>query len=318
MNNPMSIVEKVLGRLNAKAAQDAAAPQTNAPSPFAGRVASVDATGRSSLRRASIGKPERTVSIDYDRLRRIGLLPPEHQLRELAHQYRTLKRPLIRRAFESQARNPSPSAAALRSIMVTSALPGDGKTFTSLNLAFSLSLERDYSVLLVDGDVAKPRLSNTFGLGKEPGLLDLLEDPNLDVESAVVPTTVHGLSLLPVGRRSETATELLASARMRQVVEKLEELDSHLIVIVDSPPVLLTSEARVLASLFAQVVMVVRASETPQHAVMEAVRIIGEGPRIGLVLNQASNQGGDPYGYYGGEHSGKQTQDRTDSGNGSP
>jgi capsular exopolysaccharide synthesis family protein len=202
--------------------------------------------------------------------------------------------------------------------MVSSALPGDGKTFTCVNLALSLSLEKDYMVLLVDGDVAKPHLSNTFDIAKEPGLLDLLEDPNLDIESAVVPTNVRGLSLLPVGRRSETATELLASARMRQVVTKLEELDPHLIVIVDSPPVLLTSEARVLASLFSQVVLVVRASTTPQHAVMEAVRIIGEGPRLGLVLNQVYHSVADPYGYYGEYYPSKDTEGGGDPSGTSP
>ena len=273
---------------------------------------------RPPQRRTSLGSPQKTVTIDFDRLRQAGLLPPEHQQRELAHQYRTLKRPLIKHAFEPQEGAAAPGTGALRSIMVSSALPGDGKTFTSVNLALSLALEKDYSVLLVDGDSAKPHLSRTFGIDREPGLLDLLEDPSLDVESVIAPTSVRGLSLLPVGRRTENATELLASARMRQVVAKLESLDPHLLVLVDSAPILLTSESRVLASLFAQVVLVVRATGTPQHAVLEAVRIVGEGPRLGLVLNQANNGPGDPYGYYGEYYPAKETDGRTDGGAGTP
>ena len=215
-----------------------------------------------------------------------------------------MKRPLIRAAFEAVTDGYS---TATRSIMVTSALPGDGKTFTSLNLALSMALERDHSLILVDGDVAKPHLSRVFQADQEPGLLDVLEDPTRSIESVILPTDIPSLSIVPVGRQSPQATELLASARMRSVIAELEALDPQGIVLVDSPPILLTSEARVLAGLFAQVVMVVRAGGTPQQAVREAVRLIGDGPKINLVLNQALHVGdGGYYGYntsYGQESS---------------
>src|SRR5690606_20562938 len=119
------------------------------------------------------------------------------------------------------------------------------------------------------------------------------------VESVVLPTDIRGLYIVPIGRRSDSATELLSSARMRQVVAELQALDDYGIVLFDSPPILLTSEAQVLASLFGQVVLVVRASGTPQQAVTDALAMIGEGPRVGLLLNQAlhDNNVGGYYGY---------------------
>jgi len=301
----MSLIEKALAKL--QASRRTQQPELNVPrvTPMVERVVgrerealevTVVPGGR---RREIIGNPSKTVRIDYDALRQNGLLPPEHQQRELAHQYRNLKRPLIKHAFQPDAIKTASRTASPRLIMVTSALPGEGKTFTSINLALSLAMEKDHSVLLVDGDVARPRASHSFGVDTEPGLLDLLGDPHGVVDSLVLPTDVPGLSILPVGRRSEMANEMLASARMREVILQLERLDPQGLVVVDSPPILLTSEARVLASLFGQVVLIVKASSTPQQAVTEALGMIGEGPWIGLVLNQATHDeaAGSYYGY---------------------
>ncbi len=302
----MSIVEKALKKLQAGV-------QAQRPKVAVGRVAPVehaDVPHTPKQARRPIGNPSKIVRVDYDALRLNGLLPPEHQQRELAHQYRTLKRPLIKHAFDPGALAAGPGVPSPRSIMVSSALPGEGKTFTAMNLALSLSLEKDHNVLLVDGDVPKPHVSDTFGVAREPGLLDVLSNPDLPIESVILRTDVPGLSILPVGRRSETDTELLASARMQEIIAQLEQLDPEGLVVVDSPPILLTSEARVLASLFGQVVLVVRAGNTPQQAVAEALSIIGEGPRIGLVLNQAIHEesAGAYYGYgyrHGAENTGK-------------
>jgi exopolysaccharide/PEP-CTERM locus tyrosine autokinase len=246
--------------------------------------------------RREFGNAARRRRIDRDTLRQAGLLPPASEERGIAHQFRSIKRPLIRRAFESLPAG-WPDDRARRSIMVTSAMPGDGKTFTSFNLALSLAMERDHSVILVDGDVLKPHLSQLLQAAKEPGLMNVLDGSAPDTASVILPTDVPGLAVLPVGRRATNASELLASARMLGVIHELETLDPNIIVVVDSPPILLTSEARVLAGLFAQVVMVVRSGGTPQQAVLDAVKLMGEGPRVNLVLNQAQHAGGS--GYYG-------------------
>lgn len=298
----MSLVEKALSKLKASGQ----APVQRAASAVAtrvGRVVDVEQPSSSSTilpqPRVAIGNGRRIVRIDRDALRKSGFLPPEPHERELAHQFRTIKRPLIRHAFPADAAGFGLTSTTGRSIMVSSALPGEGKTFTAVNLALSLALEKDHAVLLVDGDVAKPNISQIFGAGSEPGLLDLLVDPARPLESVILSTDTPRLSLLSAGKQSEVATELLASARMRQVLEGLERLDSHLLVVFDSPPILLTSEARVLASLFEQVVLVVRAGITQQQAVLDAVEAIGEKPGLRLILNQAARVGtaGSYYGH---------------------
>jgi exopolysaccharide/PEP-CTERM locus tyrosine autokinase len=241
----------------------------------------------------------RTVRLDLDALRAAALIPPPEQERELADQYRAIKRPLIRAAFEGEPHDPMRQV-----IMMASALPGDGKTFTCINLAMSIAQEKDHAVLLVDGDVAKPHVSRVFGVQNEPGLLDVVADPTLDLGSVILATDVPKLSILPAGRQSNNATELLASARMRQIMQDLPRLHRFGLVMVDSPPILLTSEARVLATLAGQVVLVVKANQTPQQAVSDAIEVIGASANLKLVLNQADLSG--PMGYFYGYRYGYQ------------
>lgn len=310
----MSLVEKALSKL--KASSPAPGERlTPLPTLRVGHVVDVDRQKLAGTAlpqpRAAIGNGVRTVRIDHEALRTSGFLPPEQHERELAHQFRTIKRPLIRHAFPADGTGFGTSTSTGRSIMVSSALPGEGKTFTAVNLALSLAMEKDHSVLLVDGDVAKPNVSQIFGAGGEPGLLELLADARRSVESVILSTDTPRLSLLPAGKPSEVATELLASARMRQVLDRVEHLDPHLLIVFDSPPILLTSEARVLAGLFEQVVLVVRAGETQQQAVLDAIDAIGEKPGLRLILNQAHRAGaagnyygyGHVYGYAAGEAS---------------
>ena len=238
------------------------------------------------------------VAIDRDRLRSVNMLPSIAQEREIAGQFRAIKRPLMRQLLEFAG---SESGTA-HTVMVASALPSDGKTFTSLNLALSLALEMDFTVLLVDGDAPKPHLTHTFGLEREPGLLDVLADPKRNVEDVILATDVPGLHFLPTGTRSETAAELLASARMSEVVAQLGSLYRRGMVLFDSPPVLLTSESRTLAAMLHHVVLVVRAGVTPQQAVKDAVGILGAAAHVSLVLNDAQLDG--PIGYYYGHQYG--------------
>ena len=281
----MSLVEKALRKLQA----------SGAAKPASGNVDDVPLLAEPRAPRARIGTGP-LVEIDLAALRANGILPPESEERELADQYRTIKRPLLKNAFQ-----PSEAAgeASPRSVMITSALPSDGKTFTAINLALSVARERDFSVVLVDADVAKRDVTGLLGLSNAPGMLDVLANPGRSIESVVAPTNVPGLSILPAGTFTENATELLASARMREVMDSLIALDPQCMIMLDSPPILLTTEAPVLASLFGQILLVVRAARTPQQAVQEAIRIIGPNRRVSLVLNGADVVG--PAGYqYGG------------------
>jgi exopolysaccharide/PEP-CTERM locus tyrosine autokinase len=243
---------------------------------------------------------KRMVHVDLAALRAAGLLPPESRERLVARQFRSIKLPLVEKASPAGA-DFEPQASL---IMVASALPGEGKTFCAVNLAFSMARERDTEVLIVDADVAKPHVSAAFGVSDEPGLVDALKDDTLDIESLILPTDVDGLRILPAGKFEEdTATELLSSARMKQIVAQLALGRRRRITLFDTPPLLLTTESRVLSTLVGQVVFVVRAGDTPRQAVFDALDSLGEGKLIGVVFNQSTASGkqgeADYYGYGG-------------------
>lgn len=241
--------------------------------------------------------------IDVEALRAGGLLPEVGQERRLADQYRRIKRPILNRVRELKGK----FGHRAQLLMVASALPGDGKTFTSLNLALSIARERDFSVLLVDADVSKRHLSRAFGLQDRPGLLDAIVQQSSYIEAFAMATDVPNFGILPAGRPRDAATELLSSATMSAVAANLCFADSQRVVVFDSPPLLVSSEARAIASLVTQVILVVRAGVTPQAAVREAKSGIEEGKLTGIVFNgNQKAMGADyyGYGYYGADPQG--------------
>tara|TARA_R110002096_G_scaffold6305_4_gene29244 strand:- start:2038 stop:2994 length:957 start_codon:yes stop_codon:yes gene_type:complete len=236
----------------------------------------------------------KSVIVDTDALRTAGLVAPETDEKVIVRQYQEIKRPLIAHAFGRRATQVEDGNI----IMVTSAIAGEGKTFNSINLALSMAQEKDHSVLLVDADVAKPHTSEIFGAENEIGILDLLEDPSLDPAVAVLDTNFPGLQILPAGTPRVGATELLASSRMEELLRALNDAATDRIILLDSPPLLQTSEAKVLASLVGQVVVVVKAEFTPQEATVSAVTALDQSKPINLVLNQArSGQSEQHYSY---------------------
>ena len=274
----MSVIENAIKRLQASRSGDAGAAHatTSAAAPSAPRPRND----------ADAPLPTRTISINQDALRAAGMLPPAHQERELAQQYRQIKRPLINLALgRGVSRLPHGNL-----IMLASAVPGEGKTFTSLNLALSMQLETDITVLLVDGDVVNPRISQILGADNELGLLDVIRDPSLALRTVILPTDVPGLTFLPAGRQDANATELLASARTQEVISQLGSDDATRLVLFDSAPLLLTTESHALAQLVGQIVIVVKADQTPQQAVLDAIETLSDGKAISLVLNQSMEQ----------------------------
>jgi exopolysaccharide/PEP-CTERM locus tyrosine autokinase len=234
---------------------------------------------------------DRTISVDIPALRVAGLVAPEDEERQLAAEYRNIKRPLLAgMTGENRVRLGNV-------VVVTSALPGEGKTFTTINLALSLALERDRQVVLVDGDVAKAHLTHMFDLDGEPGFLDL-GDVACGFAETIVKTNYASLYVLPAGNKNAEATEILRSERIVSLLAFLAA-DPRRIVLIDAPPLLVTSEAAVVASLAGQVVVVVKATETPQEAVTRAIETIAEDKSVSLVLNQADAVKVHGYGYYG-------------------
>ena len=285
----MSVIENTLKRLQGQR------PASDAATAAAKGYGTVIAAGAARRREAPAegAAPQQGLAIDQNALRAAGMLPPVHQEHEIAQQYRRIKRPLINNALGRGVAQ----LASGNLIMITSAVPGEGKTFMSLNLALSMSLEEDVTVLLVDGDFVNPRLTQILGLESRLGLLDLVKDPTLSAESAIVPTDLAGVSFLPSGRQESNATELVASARMHQVVSKLGTENPARLVLFDSAPLLVTTESQALAYFAGQVVMVVHADQTPQHVVLDALETLAEDKPVFLVLNQTTRHSHAGYSY---------------------
>jgi Mrp family chromosome partitioning ATPase len=150
----------------------------------------------------------------------------------------------------------------------------------------------------VDADVARPSVLRVLGVPAAPGLMDILLDDTLNLGDVILRTNIPTLSLLPAGRNNKHATELLASQTMSALLDEIATRYPERIVIFDSPPLLLTSEASVLASRMGQVVMVVESETTTQREVREALRRLENCPRVDLICNKARAFAGDYHGYY--------------------
>jgi receptor protein-tyrosine kinase len=238
----------------------------------------------------------RSIEIDFSRLGARGFITPDSPKSQIADEFRVIKRPILRNALDGAGRG----TRSRNLIMVTSALPQEGKTFTAVNLALSMATEVDKTVLLIDGDVAHPTFTELLGVPREPGLLDLLTRDDLDVADALVKTNIEKLTVLSAGLTQRFATELLASEQMASLLRVLAARYPERIIIFDSPPLLATTEARVLASHMGQIIMVVAADATTQHAVGQALAMVESCDIVMMMLNKASDTDvGRYYGYYG-------------------
>lgn len=234
-----------------------------------------------------------------ERLREKDMLVPGTSLGpEIRNEYRRIKRPLLSNAFGKTASLVDRGNL----VMVTSSVPGEGKSYNSVNLALAFAQERDITVLLVDCDVTKQGVSRMLGVDKRrPDLTDLLASESLSVGEALLRTDVPGLVLLPAGKPHEFITEMIASQRMASLMEELATRYQDRMIIIDAPPLLSTPETQVLAGLVGQVVFVIEAGQTPFTIVQDALDMLPKEKAIGLLLNKSesiSNRGGYYYNYY--------------------
>lgn len=240
------------------------------------------------------GRRARVAEIDVGRLAARGLLTPDAPQSRLANELRVIKRPLINNCLGKGAS----SVKNANRIMVTSAMPGEGKSYVSINLAMSIAMERDSTVLLVEGDPTRPTLADSLGISASRGLMDLLVDPKLDVGDVLIRTNIGRLTFIPAGTRQEHATELLASVSMEALVDQLATRYADRILIFDSPPLLAAPEPRVLARYMGQIIFVVEAEQTSQATAMEALSTIETCPVVMTVLNKATAHQESNYYYY--------------------
>ena len=203
--------------------------------------------------------------------RRIAVLQPDSFV---AEQYRTLR---ARIDSLSQTR-------PIRTIAVTSALPGDGKTISAVSLAVVTAMHLSRRVLLIDCDLRNPTVHQALGLRVDAGLAEVLRD-DAKPEDAILKLEGSSLEVLPVQGIPDNPSELLASERMGMLLEKLA--GSYDRVILDLPPTLGVPDAKIVSDLCDGTVFVVRAQNTPQEDVNAAVDVLDRGRILGLVLNGA-------------------------------
>ena len=243
----------------------------------------------------------RTVRIDLARLAALGFVTPDAPRSQLAAEFQTIKRPLLANAQPGTISRPHNANL----IMVTSAVAGEGKSFTALNLALSMAMELDSTVLLVDADVANPVVLDTLGLPSSKGLMNVLTDRKLELSSVILRTNVEKLAILPAGSPHPRATELLASEGMSRLVEEMAARYPDRVIVFDSPPLLLTTESPALAAHMGQIVVVVEAERTTESTLTQALAKIESCPIVMTLLNKApASRLGSYYGYgygYGAE-----------------
>lgn len=294
----MSIIEKAVGKL------DQIEKEEKARMPKA--LASIEFDQESEIEQSEVAdeidkthlhdapSQSNLAIIDLTRLHGLGMVTPDEEKTQIVEEFRIIKRPLITNAFNQGAKRINNGNL----IMVTSAIAGEGKSFCAINLAMSIAMEMDHTVLLIDADVASPSIPKYLGVKNERGLLDVILDDKLELADVMMKTNVEKLSILTSGRKSRHSTELLASQSMSDLLTEIAQRYRERIIIFDSPHLLLTSESRVLASQMGQIVLVVEAETTPQKVVMEALRQLESCEAINLIYNKARPfPGGDLYGY---------------------
>lgn len=305
----MSTIEKAAARLAGRpkpeppAADDAPAdvPETGLEDVGAAQAGagSQDRTLHEWSRAPVTGLPlygDHFCEIDVEAVQEKGYLTPNLGRSQLAQEMRRIKRPLLMNIQKARvSAEPAPPANL---IMITSALPAEGKTFISINLAMSIAKEVDRSVLLVDADVARGDISVQLGIEPARGLSDLLREDSYVTEDGVLTTNIERLSILPAGAPVDHIDEYFASDLMGEITRALAEEDPNRVVIFDGPPLIATTEASVLARHMGQTVVVVEANRTPQDAVAQAVGQLDGCANVALVLNKTTGKDlGSGYGY---------------------
>jgi protein-tyrosine kinase len=305
----MSLIERAVNRLSSSkgiAGENAERPKKSVEQKISTLEKAIESLGplppapasvpvaESTLKSNSTAKTPLRIHLEAIKVR--GFVTPDGEQSQIGQEFRLIKRPLLINAFGRGA----PATKNGKRVMVTSAFPGEGKSFCAINLAISIAAEKDFKVILIDADVARPSIPRELGFESHGGLMDLLIDPNKNVSDFVMPTNIKNLSILSAGKRHKQATELLASASMTKLLDDLSNSYPDSILIFDSPPLLVTTESQVLASYMGQIVLVVEAGRTPRETVNEALASIESNDIIGLVLNKSQNiSAGSGYQYVG-------------------
>jgi receptor protein-tyrosine kinase len=224
-------------------------------------------------------------ALDLEALERAGLVVGRKLRTRISEEFRVTVGTILR----SLKTTYTPGRGAGNLLMVTSARPGEGKSFTALNLAGSIAQHTPREVLLVDVDAKPHCLSDQLAAGDRPGLVDLASTPSLRIEEAVLTTAIPNLSILPVGIRNAESGDAGEGTVVRPITAMIERLGrrfpNHLIIL-DVPPCLSTSDPSTLATFVGQVVLVVEAEKTQRSEILASLDLLKACPSVTLLLNK--------------------------------
>lgn len=300
----LDLAQRVAERLRTAAGGATAAPSAPITNPPPGNAPVLPASA------AKLVQPERPMRvttppanpndpnylhIDQRRLYSEGYVVPDGVSNHIAEEFRVIKRPLLLKAFPRTGKPEHNSHV----IMVTSAKPREGKTFTAINLSMSIASEPDLNVLLIDTDSHNNDMETRLGIKDRPGLLDLLAGDQLTLSDVILRTSIPNLSVIPCGQRHSMETELLASQRMTDLVDDIAKRYPDRVIIFDTVPALASSVAGVLALHVGQVVIVVEAEMTERQSIEETIALVSGCKNVNLLINKCRYQDTGSFGYYG-------------------
>lgn len=243
----------------------------------------------------SSASQNKKLTIDTESLLERGYLIDSGERKSIKEEFRQIKRKLLNNAFGSASKMLNNGNL----IMISSSKPNEGKTFVSINLALSIALEQDKTVLLIDADVLRPSVSRELGIEKADGLIECLLDDDKDLGEVIYDTNINKLKVIPAGEPHHLSNELLASEKMASLAQELAERYPDRVVIFDCPPLIGVTETLVLANLMGQALLVVEESKTSLASIQQATEHLNEDLALGIVVNKAIRSHKDMYGYYG-------------------
>ena len=289
----MSTIEKALAKQKAgKKADQQDAEENSVNNEVESSSAEQEVKPQTS---SSITSKDLRLEINTQSMEERGYLIDSGERKSIKDEFRQIKRKLLNNAFGSAAKTLNNSNL----VMVSSSTPNEGKTFVSINLALSIALEQDKTVLLVDADVLRPSVNRELGITTKPGLMEYLLGEKQNINEIIYSTSIEKLKLIPAGAPHHLSNELLASDKMASLAQELADRYPDRIVIFDCPPLIGVTETLVLANLMGQAVVVVEENKTKLADIQKATENLNENLALGLVVNKAIRSHKDMYGYYG-------------------
>jgi protein-tyrosine kinase len=289
----LNTIEKALQK-NRALAQDKKDKQATQQQTLEPVIKTLDVESVNVEEKKFIDKAESSSKIDIDLTElQNGFVNKDRQI--INEEFRAIKRKLLSNAFGPLSKSLNNSNI----IMVTSPGPNEGKTFTAINLALSIALEQDITVLLVDADVLRPSVMKIINQPFGNGLMEYLLGDIEDLSEVIYHTSLDTLRIIPAGKSHHLSTELLASEKMLEAVSEFANRYPDRIVIFDTPPLLGINETAILANLAGQAVVVVQEGKTNLNRISQAVEQLNPNMAKGFLINKAQKSSKDGLGYYG-------------------